>query len=107
MRENHGVEHPMYSTEIKEKIKQTNLEKYGVENYFQTHEFREKMSSNRKKKLSRPHVLVLRKYQELYETKFGANWSRKSDEYLEELFRKTIEKYGELPPCSRISSSNL
>ena len=36
--EKYGVEHYFQSNDCKEKIKQTNLEKYGVESYFQTEE---------------------------------------------------------------------
>lgn len=41
--EHYGVEHPMFSNEVKEHLKQTNLDKYGVENVFQNKDIYAKM----------------------------------------------------------------
>lgn len=48
--EKYGVENPYQSEEIKDKIKHNNLEKYGVEYYTQTNECKEKVKSTNLKK---------------------------------------------------------
>lgn len=40
--EKYGVENPFQSDEIKNKIKKTNIEKYGVENYSKTNDYKKK-----------------------------------------------------------------
>jgi len=48
--ENYGVENPSYSNELKEKRKTTILERYGVENYFQTEKVIKNIKENNRKR---------------------------------------------------------
>ena len=41
--ERYGVNHYFQTDDFKEKVKQTCLEKYGVENYTQTDEYKKKI----------------------------------------------------------------
>lgn len=55
---NHGVSNPMHLTESLEKIKTTNLEKYGKEYYTQTTEYKDIMIKHNNKidKFLKPHM---------------------------------------------------
>lgn len=43
----YGVEHYYQSTEFKDKMKKQNIERYGVEHYSQSQEYKDKMESNK------------------------------------------------------------
>ena len=45
---NYGVEHPMHTEEIKDKVKETNLERFGVEYPSQLEEIKEKTKETTK-----------------------------------------------------------
>jgi hypothetical protein len=47
MMERYGVDHPMQSTEVKNRLKNTNIEKYSVENVFQSEEVKQKISTTK------------------------------------------------------------
>jgi excinuclease UvrABC ATPase subunit len=92
----YGVEHPMYSDEIKDQMKNTNLNKYGVENVFQSEEVKNKIKERVDYLLNRPQLNVLRKYQKMFNLKFGKGWVRKPNEFINQLLEDTISKYGEI-----------
>jgi len=68
-----GVENPFQSTAIKNKIRQTNLQKYGVENYTQTDAWKQFATSQ----VHTPETR--RKIQETNQAKYGANSFTASD----------------------------
>jgi hypothetical protein len=51
----YGVEHPMYSSAIKENLERTNLEKYGTKNVFASPEVKEKIKETFLKKYGVSH----------------------------------------------------
>ncbi|MCD8211780.1 MAG: hypothetical protein LUC17_01980 [Oscillospiraceae bacterium] len=86
--ERYGVENPFQSEEIKEKIKETNLKNYGVENPMQNPEIADKIS----KILSDPkHVEAHR--QHLYE-KYGVYDTNDIPGVKEKTIKTNMEKYG-------------
>lgn len=48
----YGTKYPLQSNEVKDKLKQTNLNKYGVENVYQSKEIRSKIVINQKNSIS-------------------------------------------------------
>ena len=92
----YGVDSYMKTEEFRTKSTQTCIEKYGVEHYSQSKEVKIKKKHKLDSRLARPRVEIIRKYQTKYKLKFGRNWSRRSDEFINELFDSLIIKYGEL-----------
>lgn len=71
--EKYGVEHPSQNEEVKEKMKQTMIDRYGVENYLQTEEHKLKMRNGHAaymnsfiKNPSKPQVELFNLIKEIY-----------------------------------------
>lgn len=73
--ERYGVENPFQADLVKDKITKTNLEKYGVEKASQTQEVQEKMKQT-----------CIKKY--------GTEWASQTKEIQEKMKQTCIEKYG-------------
>ena len=71
----YGVENPFQSESIKDKIKETNLKKYGVENYSQTQEFQ-------------------KKFKQTCLEKYGVDNPNKSQEIRNKTKQRYLERYG-------------
>jgi hypothetical protein len=85
--EKYGVENPFQSTEVREKIRQTNLARYGVENYTQSLEW-----STYAKTLRHTDDTKL-KIKQTNQTRYSANSFTASDVGRRLRRRKTIERY--------------
>jgi len=72
--EHYGVEHPMFSDEVKEIVKHTNLEKYGDSSPSKTKEVKERIRKTQ-----------IEKYGE---------WYTKTDEYKQKSIETSFKKYG-------------
>jgi hypothetical protein len=72
------------------------LEKYGVDNYSKTEEFKQHNRNRLKSHHSRPIIFQIKEYQMKYDLHFGKGWTNKSDEGLEIMMNDLITKYGEL-----------
>lgn len=77
--ERYGTENPMQSQIIKEKIKQTNLEKYGVENTLQSKIIREKIKQANLEK-------------------YGVEYTTQLDSVKEKIKETNLERYGNASP---------
>ncbi len=75
MREKYGVDHYFQTEEFKEKNKNNNLEKYGKEWYMQTDEYKEKVKITNKEK-------------------YGKEWYMQTDEFREKSKATNLVKYG-------------
>ena len=73
--ENYGVVSPSQLEEIKEKIKQTNLEKYGETSYTKTKEYKERTKQTNLKK-------------------YGVEYTFQANEIKEKIAKTNLERYG-------------
>jgi hypothetical protein len=96
--EKYGVDNPFKNEEIKEKIKQTNLEKYGVENYAQTEECKEKAKQTNLERYSVEYYSQTDEHNERVkqtsQEKFGTDYYTQTDEYKERARQTCLDKYG-------------
>ena len=76
----YGVDNPFKSKEIQDKIKLTNLEKYGVDNPFKSKEVQDKIKQTNLEK-------------------YGYEYPIQSDEIKELIKQHNLIKYGETHPC--------
>lgn len=96
MLKKYGVDHNLKSQQVKDKIKTNNIEKYGVENYVQTDEYRKKY---RKKMLERYGVEHFSQTNEFKNSarktflrRYGVEHPMKNAEFVENVLRK-IHKF--------------
>ncbi len=75
--EKYGVETPLQNEEVKQKIKKTNLERYGVENPSQNEEVKEK------KKQATDYILISKKYKKTNLERYGVEYYFQSKEFKE------------------------
>ena len=103
--EKYGCENPFQSDEIKEKIKQTNLEKYGCESPAQSKEIQEKIKQTNLEKYGCESPFQSDEIQEKIKQtnleKYGCENPFQSDEIKEKIKKTMLEKYG----CEHISQS--
>jgi hypothetical protein len=96
--EKYGVENSFQSQEVKEKIKKTNLEKYGVENSFQSQEVKEKIKKTNLEKYGVEHPLQSQEVREKFKVtcleKYGVENSFQSQEVKEKIKKTNLKKYG-------------
>ena len=94
----YGVECVSQVDEFKEKTKQTNLKKYGVNSYTQTKEYDKKAKETNLKKYGVEHHLKLKsqvnKQKETNLKKYGVDSFLKTTEGKNNLKEKILEKYG-------------
>lgn len=96
--EKYGVEHYFQSNDCKEKIKQTNLEKYGVESYFQTEECKLRSKQTCLEKYGTEYAIqnenVKNKIKETNLKKYGVSCVLRKDGVQEKVQQTNLEKYG-------------
>ena len=95
--EKYGVENIFQSEKIKDKIKDINLDKYNVEHYSQTKEYKEKVKTTHLDKYGK-YYRNTDDYKESYKKtcldKYGVEHFSKTSEYKEKFKTTSLEKYG-------------
>ncbi len=93
-----GVENPFQSNSIKEKIKETNIEKWGVDSYTKTNEFRENFIKTNLGKWGVENPSQSEDIKEKKRKTFIKNWGvdsyTKTNEYIERSKKTSLEKWG-------------
>ncbi len=93
-----GVENYVESEEFKQKAAQTNLKKYGKENYAQTKEHKEKAKKTCLEKYGQEHYLATEKSKqerkEICLDKYGVDHYSKTEERTNRIKQKCLEQYG-------------
>ena len=112
-----GVTNPMQIPGVMDKIKQTNLDRYGVEWYTQTDEYHDRVKETDLKKYGVEHHLqakeVIEKRHETVLEEYGVDNVFQVDEVKEKSKQTSLEKYGyEHAACSpeiieKVKQSNL
>ena len=96
--EKYGVEHPSKLNEIKEKIKQTCLEKYGVDNPSKLNEIKEKRKQTCLEKygVEYPQSLddIKEKIKQTCLEKYGVEYASQTHDAKEKSKQTCLEKYG-------------
>lgn len=135
MVENYGVEHPQHSITLKNKLKETNLERYGTENvlsknskirlqmeknFFETHsvinpsqlaETQEKIKNTSMKNRGVEHhssdPAVKQRKVKTMEFKYGVKNAFQISAIQDEIKVKKLEKYGSINNIEKIKETNL
>ena len=103
-----GVENPMQIPGVVEKIKATNVAKYGTEWYTQTCDYREKTKETSLKRYGVDHPLksseVISKRTATVSNKYGTDNVFKSAEIKEKIKQTNLERYGveHAPQCQGV-----
>jgi len=96
--EKYGVENLFQSDKIKQKLKETNLKKYGVENPNYSNEIREKIKENNLKKYGVEYTCQLEHVTNMRENailnKYGVKYPFQSEIYKNNFKLICLEKYG-------------
>jgi hypothetical protein len=96
--EKYGVENYAQTDECKEKIKKTSLEKYGVENYAQTEEYRKKFIETHLNRYGVEHYSQTEEFKAKANKtsleKYGVEYYSQTEEYKEKIKKTSLEKYG-------------
>ena len=94
----YGVEHYSQTTEYKEKIKKTNLEKYGNESYSKTNEYKEKVKITNIERYGKTSYNKTDEFKKRVKNtcldKYGVDSYTKTDEYLKKSKETCLDKYG-------------
>lgn len=102
----YGVSNPFQSDEVKEKIKQTNLEKYGVENPMQNTEIANKSKSNQSKTLKEFGNEIHKQRQTTNIERYGVENPNSLEKFKEKSKQTNLEKYGHENPMQNESIKN-
>jgi len=96
--EKYGVENVAQSDEVKSKVKKTNLEKYGVESHLQSDDVKLKIKKTNLKKYGVENVAqsdeVKSKIKKTNLEKYGVENVAQSDEIKSKIKKTNLEKYG-------------
>jgi very-short-patch-repair endonuclease len=96
--EKYGVENPMQNETIKQKTKNTVKEKYGVDNVFQVEEFKEKHKETIKERYGCEYVSQMTDHQDKCKetslSKYGTEHPFQSEEIKNKSVATNIRKYG-------------
>ena len=94
----YGVEHHSQSDDVKNKTIETNLEKHGVENVFQSEEVKDKIKATNLEKYGTEYPTknknVKNKTIETNLERYGVNNPRQSKEVSEKILQTNLERYG-------------
>ena len=94
----YGVDSYSKTIEFKEKTKQTNMDKYGVENTFQHEEFKEKIKQTNIDKYGSEYIgsskYVIDKRKQTNIEKYGVENTFQHEEFKEKIKQTNIDKYG-------------
>lgn len=82
--------------EIQQKVKQTNLKKYGESSFFKTKEFKDTTKATKLSKYNNPNYCNHEKAKETCEKKYGAPYYLSSEKGKKHLQKKIIENNGSL-----------
>lgn len=86
--EKYGVERPLQSEQVKNKVKQTCIDKYGVDSYMKTEEFREKSIESVKSEK------VQNKRKQTNQERYGVDMPFQSKKIQDKVKESNLEKYG-------------
>jgi hypothetical protein len=90
--------HPLKNKEVREKMKQTNIERYGSENTFQVEEFKEKSKQtclqNHGVEYSMQNKEVREKSKKTCFEKYGCEFISQNIEIMNKIKENNMEKYG-------------
>ena len=93
-----GVEYPLQSKEMQEKHKRTCLEKYGVDSFSKTKEFKEKRKETFLERYGVEQTFQLKAFRDKSKQtclkRYGVDTYVKTDEYKERVKHTNLEKYG-------------
>ena len=93
-----GVDHPLKSKKIQEKMKQTNLERYGAENVFAAKEIKDKCIAAHLERYGVDNPAKAKEIQQKIKQtnliKYGVECSLRSTEAKEKTYLTNIERYG-------------
>ena len=96
--EKYGVEYAIASNEVKEKIKQTNLEKYGVEYAIASNEVKEKIKQTNLEKYGVEYIVYSDNFKQKQKQtnleKYGVEHAITSEIIKEKIKQTNLEKYG-------------
>ncbi len=96
--EKYGVENVFQSETIKDKIKETNIEKYGVENVFQSETIKDKIKETNMEKYGFNSYTKTNDYLESYKKtnleRYGVDNFSKTNEYRIKVKNTSLERYG-------------
>ena len=93
-----GVDNPGQLPDVKEKIKNTNLEKYGVENPFQSEEIKSKIVESNLTLFGCPYPMmskdIVKKSHDTCMQKYGKTTYTQTEEYRKRVTETNLKKYG-------------
>lgn len=96
--ERYGVDNPSKSDDIRKKVEDTNMDKYGVKYPMQSDKFIEKSKDTFNKNYGVDNPSKLRKVREKAENtmlkKYGVRHAMQSDEFIEKSKKTFVENYG-------------
>jgi hypothetical protein len=96
--ERYGVESYSQTDEYLSKVKQTNLDRYGVENYSQTEEFSSKVKKTNLERYGVENPMMLDEFKEKMVNgvfkKHGVESYSQTEEYLSKVKKTNLERYG-------------
>jgi hypothetical protein len=94
----YGVDNPLKSDQIKDKVKDTNIKKYGVEYGVQCDNVKQKIINTCLKKYGVKHTIeaieVKQKIKNTIYNKYGVDHYSKTDEYKDKFKNTIINRYG-------------
>jgi hypothetical protein len=100
--EKYGVDHYSKTDEFKKSVKKTSIEKYGVDHYSKTDEFNKRTINTNKKKLGVSYPAqcdsIIKKMKSSNIEKYGVDVYSKTPEFKEKFKLSSIEKYGTTHP---------
>lgn len=103
--ERYGVENPAQNKEVQEKTKQTNLKRYGTEYLFQNKKIQEKIKKTNLERYgdenpSRNDKIKEKKRQTVLKN-FGVSWPSQSEKIQRKMKQTNLKRYGaENPSCN-------
>ncbi len=90
----YGCENPFQAESVKEKAKQTNLERYGVENTFQVDKYKEKTKETKLEKYGSETYNNREQAKETCLEKYGVEYTSQVEENKEKAKQTNLERYG-------------
>ena len=94
----YGCENPMQLDEFKEKVKDTNLRKYGVENYSQTEECKSKIRETNLDKYGFEYLFESEEFRDSVKSsnldKYGVEYYSQTNEFSSKLKETSIKRFG-------------
>jgi len=104
--ERYGVENPFQSEQIKEKIKEINFDKYGVEYTAKNKEIKEKIRITQNKNHG-SYAFCTEKQKKTMINRYGAEYALQNKQILEKTIKTKQNKYSNLNNYEKIKSTNL